>query len=211
MRRKIIGLTGPLQSGKQELAPVLTALGYAFLDLNKLAEQVRISDPEVHARYAQLQLLAGLDPAGKRGMIYYQKVFHVDGTHQAVMAVELPAVMRRTRSAIESMPGAGPLVVNWGYLYKMLETVAPDHILIYRSRQEVWHRRIKRRMMQGGWPSDQILGDNQIAEFLTRTEMEPERIIATVREYNAPFSVVDTSGDDWGESELRSTFRRLGW
>lgn len=209
MSRRIIGLTGHFQAGKQELGHVFTGAGWAFIDLNVFAERARLEDNDVHRAYEREGLLGTILPNGRRNPLYYQKVAHVHGTHARIMDAELPVVTRMTRKVLASHEGDA-LVLNWGYLYRMLGDLPLDHVLVFQSNKDIWYQRIRRRIIAMGWPPETSLTDDQILEFIQGTEMEPERVLGAVSSrFPDQHTVFDTSAPDWGEEALRAYLTSL--
>ena len=206
MRPKLIGVTGSMQTGKQELGPTFERLGFEFLDLNQFADFARV---EYRDRYEALGL--GLQPNGKETGLFFQMVAHILGLHRATMEIELPVVARETKKALAGLSTDRPVVVSWGYVYQLLAKLEPEFVLLTQTNQRVWLERLHRRLPQLGGAFEGVT-DEQILELAATIEMMPEPIEAAVRAHMGDrYAVVDTSGDDWGAASLIETVSRLGW
>lgn len=210
-RRMIIGVTGSMQSGKQEVGPVWSALGWHWLDLNDLVDDVHRRDRD--SFYTELGLAPlGLKPNGRETFFYHQKIYRLPEVHRAAQDHEEAYVLERL---LEMLPGINSdrIVLNWGYVYKLLGHGIPfDHVMVFHTQQRVWLDRIHRANRERlGWEGDP-LPDDGIIDMAQTIEMDADVIRRRVAEQMGQnWSLIDSSGDDWGEANLRQELVRLGW
>lgn len=191
-----------MQTGKQESRPVFEAVGFHFMDLNELAEYYR---REHLSQYRRLGLSDGILSDGRKSSVYYQVILSQPGLHQAVMEIELPAVATMALEQLES--AAGPIVVNWGYLYKILSQFTYDRVFLFQTKREVWLERIRRRAIQAGWPGDGP-SEEAILNLARVIEMEPAVIEQSLCA-STDYTVIDTSPDDWGRANLMAALKQI--
>lgn len=208
--RRIIGVTGPMQSGKQEVGEVWGTLGWHFLDLNPFVNEVHRRDRDgLYARVGLAPL--GLTPDGSETAFYYQKLYRDPDAHAIVQPHEAEYVRNRVCELLPTLPHER-IVLSWGYLFQIHRWFSLDHLLIFEAKREVWLNRVRRawaRLSQ----AQTSFSDDEILALARKIEMDPDQIREEIEESTRPgsWSIVDTSADDWGESALRAELQRLGW
>ncbi len=88
-----------------------------------------------------------------------------------------------------------------------------DHVILLDPvDRTIWYERLRIRAMARAWEGTPPTGQ-QVADLMEAIGWGPDTIRTNI-EAMVPahkLSVVDTSPDDWGETNLRAELARLGW
>lgn len=194
-----------MQSGKQELRPRFEELGWRFVDLNDLVDELHRRDQATF--YAQLGLAPYLQDSGRETADYYRMIAEDFSLHRAAQDHELSYVIQRLRDLWPQLEGR--VVVNWGYVYQLIRHLPFDHVMVFEAGRSVWCERVRRACRRIGW-SDTDMTDAQIDQFARAIEMEPTEISACAREIMPErWSTFDTSAEDWGASSLEQALAAI--
>lgn len=195
-----IGVTGSMQSGKQELGKTWRKLGYAFVDLNPLADRARV---EHRAAYEALGLDDGLGEDGKENGKFYAKILADPRLHRATMEIELPFVANAIEGHLAMLPqGTSPIVLSWGYLHQLFTLgVKVDHVILCRPARTTWVSRIQRRAAELGWRG---MTETQVDNMAKILELAPDEVMeAVISAYPDDHSILDTTPEDFGAENLQ--------
>jgi hypothetical protein len=205
----LLGVAGPMQSGKQENHGVFEGCGVRVVDLNDIVETARICTPTVRDRYEQLGLADTLDDNGSRSAAYYQRIMKAPSLHDDIMAVELPVVAQQVAYLL-SVNEHPHLAVSWGYFHDLLPLIQTvDHILLFVTDQQVWFNRLRRRAAQRGMPGAMTMPDETLWALIRATKMDPRMIDSVLTAQGIPLTVVDTSDETWGAANVRLALESL--
>src|SRR4051812_42689026 len=110
---RILGLTGPVQNGKIQLAPVFKECGWEFIDLNDVIYDSRVVGT---SEYERLQaLMPGcIDDEGVETATFYNQVTPV--LYEALLSGYMPNVQN---AALAACAKEGRLVLSWEYLARI--------------------------------------------------------------------------------------------
>jgi len=202
--RFIVGVTGSMQSGKQELGPTWERIGYTFVDLNPFADRARLAHFD---EYVAMGLGNAIGSDGKETGAFYGRIQAEPRLHRATMEIEAPFVAQALTEYLASLPQRGaPIIVSWGYLYQLFELgIKVNHVILCRSNRETWVKRIQRRAAEMGWAG---MSEEQVNGLAKLLEMDPDSIQeAVTKAYPDDHHILDTSADDWGEAKLLELIR----
>lgn len=200
MIKKVIGLTGPVQTGKQELGYVFNEFGISFTNLNSegdLARSTYLKD-----EFERL-VPKGFYPNGWRNAEYYLKVCQTPGLFDQIMDIELPVISKYARKSIS---GGMNVVLSWEYLYLLSNIVYFDHIIIFHcADQNKWYDRLLGKSKVKGFnnPSKSLI------ETIIREHYFDRIIPNSLNIWNDKCILVDTSSDDWGEANLSQVLEKI--
>lgn len=201
----IVGLTGPHQSGKEELGPLFTELGWEYHNLNEVGDGLRAKGSPV--RHLFDELVPGLlYDDGVRKATYYQAILQDPKLLEQLLRLEMTQGVVETAFDLSNKPGN--LIVSWEYLHLVATALQPVHVLVLVPRRDVWLERLKARAMDRDWQGDPPR-DEDIIRIITALGCMPERIIRLTTKEDAPFRVVDTSAQDFGVTNVTEALGRL--
>ena len=207
MPDRIIGLTGPVQSGKIQLACAFESIGWNFIDLNDAIYDKRCQGmPE----YDRLQaLMPGcIDAEGVETATFYQNV--TPEIYQSMLARYIPRVSGAAQMACINRKPYERIVLSWEYLARLRVVVPLDRMLVFSSDWHTWYDRMRARardLSGGHWEPNDAWLDN-----LVRTlDIDPRTI---AKEVAATFPRerivnVDTTPPDCGEENLRAALEDI--
>ncbi len=206
----IIGLTGPMQAGKNELQHVYADLGWEYFNLNwEPGDRIRaVGSP--HREAFEALLPGELYDNGKKKATYYRLLAQVPGLLQCVLALELPHIRK---ALLKRCRRGGRVIVNWEYLHLLMRDFpAPipiEHVIFMHPVQEtIWFDRLRESAAQQDWARDALPSNKQLRAILAAAEVEPEKILPLWS--GRDVTVIDPSDDDWGEAQFRSLFLERG-
>lgn len=199
---------GPMQSGKQENRGTFERHGFTVLDLNDLADEVRLSDPTVRATYRRLGLEGTLTATGSHGLAYYTTVLARPELQSGAVGAVVRAVTDRLTPLLEQQ-ATDRVVVSWGYVHLLRSLlVRADHILLFTTDERVWFDRLRRRAAAMGG-SSVPLSDAQIRHLIAANGMSLPSIREAIGSAGRVPHEVDTSPDDWGGQNLSALLGEL--
>lgn len=195
MSKPIIGITGSMQTGKQENLHRFTHAGWEVLDLNLIAQQWRLSRPRV---LCDLGLADKIEADGRKSRAWYQAVLAQPSLHIHAQAAENQHLIEMALPQI--VPG---MVVSWGYLYQLEELLAKlDFLLLFQSDHAEWLARLRRK---SGIEDDRIIQSLAQAIEMDQATIKGKMMIR----FPDTMMTVDTSGDDWGAYNVETAVSLL--
>jgi hypothetical protein len=197
---RILGLTGPVQNGKGELAPVFRELGWVFHDLNDVVYADREKGSE---RYRQYQTLfpGCLDDEGVETGIFYRSMN--PELYRQFLIEDIPKVGRAALGyCAEALLEDQNIVLSWEYLAR-IQGLPLNHMLLFTSTPQRWYGRMKERAQQLGWKK--IPADGELDRIIEMLDVAPTTIEYEVRACMSPHEItmLDVTPDDWGAERLR--------
>lgn len=155
---RVIGLTGPVASGKSAAAAELERRGAGVLDLDRIGHQV-LADPGVRAEVeAAFPELAG--PAGGEGADFRRRlaeiVFADPGRLARLERILHPRMCEAVKSAVEEARAAGwppAVVIEGALLFEMgLDEICNEVVLVDAPREA----RLERARRSRGWSEEDV-------------------------------------------------------
>ncbi|NTW15615.1 MAG: hypothetical protein HGA38_04610 [Candidatus Moranbacteria bacterium] len=200
-KKQILGLTGSMQSGKQELRPLFESHGYVFVDLNRIVNLARLLYPRV---YRSRGLNVTND--GSEGPGYYATLAASPTLHRRIQAMENDFVIRQLAKHLDSID-SDKIVLSWGYLYQLLGFVPVDHLLLFRSDPPIWIERIRKKAASIGFEMTHA----QVNTFAKDIEMDPVEIARSIASKIPAdrLSVIDTSAEDYNKNGVDALLGKL--
>ena len=207
---QIIGLTGPMQAGKNELQHVYADLGWEYFNLNWTpGDQIRaIGSPH---RAAFEALLPGqLYDNGKKLATYYKLLATTPGLLREVLRLELPHIQE---ALLERCRKSGRVIVNWEYLHLLASDfpgiIPIEHVIFMNPvQEETWFERLRQSAAKQDWAGP-LPSNEQLRAILAASEVEPNKILPLWSNHDV--TIIDTSTEDWGETELRTVLSHKNW
>ena len=197
----IIGLTGPVQNGKIQLAHVFQECGWKFHDLNDVVYGRRKKGSERYMMYQNL-IPGCLDDEGVETSAFYQHMSAA--TYSYLLDQDIPLVGNVARQYCQAgRAKSEKIVLSWEYLARIDPTLKVDHVLIFGSARPIWFGRLKQRAAELGF--DPLPSDDALAKIIDTIDVWPETIRQQVyqRFDRKMVTEIDVGDDDWGASKLR--------
>lgn len=199
---------GPMQSGKQENSGTFKSRGFTVLDLNNLADEVRLSDPTVQATYRQLGLHDTLTDTGGHGLAYYLRMLAQPELQDPAVSAVVQAVTDRLAPLLQQH-ATHNLVVSWGYAHLLKSALwRADHVLLFSADEPTWFDRLRRRAAAMSGPPV-ALSDEQLRQLIAANGMSLPHIKDAIATAGRVFWPVDTTPDDWGSHNLNALLSDL--
>ncbi len=203
---RIIGLTGPVQTGKIQLAHVFREMGWRVVDLNDVIYDARIAGTR---EYDRLQaLMPGcLDAEGVETGAFYRLI--TPQRYVELLAGYLETVRAAAETICQRAQAGERIVLSWEYLARIAPELPLDRMILCRQDRDIWYGRMRDRASElsgGSWRPDDTWLDGIVATL----DVDPATIAADVRHAMTPdrVTVLDVGDDDWGEAELRLVLSR---
>jgi dephospho-CoA kinase len=197
----IIGLTGPVQNGKIQLAHVFQRCGWKFHDLNDVVYGRREKGSERYMMYQNL-IPRCIDDEGVETSAFYQHMSAA--TYSYLLDQDMPHVGNVARQYCQAArSGSEKIVVSWEYLARISPTPELDHVLIFSSSRPVWFGRLNQRAAELGF--DPLPSDDALARIIDVIDVWPETIRQQVyRRFDRKMvTEIDVGDEDWGASRLQ--------
>lgn len=197
----IIGLTGPVQNGKIQLAHVFQGCGWKFHDLNDVVYGRREKGSERYMMYQNL-IPGCLDDEGVETSAFYQHMSAAD--YSRLLTQDIPYVGNFARRYCQAARARSEkIVLSWEYLARIDPAPELDHVLIFGSAKPVWFGRLKQRAAELGF--DPPPSDDALTRIIDTIDVWPETIRQEVycRFDRKMVTEIDVGDEDWGASRLR--------
>lgn len=202
--RRVIGLTGTVQTGKQEFDELFEGLGVRFLNLNRFGNESRVN---LHDDYKSLGLYLDYDENGTRSAKYYEKIVDNPVMFDLVREIEWPFILERACKWLER-DRSDLIVVSWEYLPWVCDQIHLDHLILAEVKRDVWMSRIKKKL--GILGQSEEASEAEIIRLIKILQMEPERIkMKALEVMPGKITLVDTSGDNWGSDKMKVAATKL--
>lgn len=199
----IIGIAGPLGSGRGDLHPVLTAWDFAVIDLDAIAARSRCEDPIVRAAYKRYGLLGSIRQDGDRTGEYYRRVVTSPQPHADVTAIEIQVVAKMI-PAIMQQEAAANIALSGSCLHLMLPHLPPlDHVVLCLPPVGVWYGRLRRWAQATEIQQDP--DSTWLSQLVRNMGIDQPGIMARVAEHiglSKSLILIDTSHEDGGAADL---------
>lgn len=198
------GLTGTVQTGKQELDEVFAEHGIRFINLNIFSAEFRAENKEEYYRLGFKH--ADFSPLGRRWASYYERFAEIPGLFEKVKALEWPHMIGETKRVLARVHGTA--ILSWEYLADCQDELPVGHMILAAISTEKLLERLTRKLFE--LKRDRAAANEEMLKLLRQIRLEPERIQAQVEAVmGTRYTVVDTGGDDWGEEAMRKFLREL--
>lgn len=155
---RVVGLTGPVASGKDAAASELAARGATVLDLDRIGHQI-LDEPAVRAEVeAAFPRVAG--PSGGGGAELRRRLAEIVFTDPGALArlerILHPRMCDRVRSAVEEARSSGrpsTVAIQGALLFEMGLDELCDEVVLVDAPLET---RIERARRSRGWSREEV-------------------------------------------------------